>query len=340
MLRYAHVGLPKTGTTFLQNTFFPEHPEIHNIGKHRRPVDLPYHVRRLLFSDLVDKPEYIFDAAQIANQLDQEQRAVALSGTKRAFGLSSELLTNLVQGRLSLTERAIRLADVLGRDTRIIFFVREQRSWIKSLYATYVREGGLCISFEDFCFHLCFEDDVSAKANLFYDRIHRTYSEIFNPDNVLVLPYESMQADSQLVLNTMCNFLDVSEFMVNTAKRYHQRPSAQALGAMLALNRYWKFGLGGRRFTRFGGFRIPEAYDAYDVAPPAHQDQDKQKHQFMYSPEQNIIDRAHELNLDMPPLRLDIPDKSLEHLLSALAPHNQALELQTDLPLASYGYIT
>ena len=339
MITYLHIGLPKCGSTWFQTRFFPVHPELHHLGKAQRPLDLPFDIRSFLFSDLVDLPDYLFDLPARRRMMANYRSQAATKG-RRATGISMELLTNMVVGRMSLDERARRVIDVTGEDTRVIFFVRSQLEWMTSLYTTFVREGGLTLDFADWCFHACFERDVSFYANFLYDRIHESYAARVGAGNILTLPYESFAAAPQAAADAICDFLGGSHLETPGLGKLHARPSATALGAMLALNRKWRFALGGEPFRRPGGHRLIETYAQEGVAPPRYLQDWQQMHALMYRSEDEIIARARSEGLEPEPLGLDCPAPVKEALAIRLAPHNRRLEALTGLDLSALGYWT
>ncbi len=109
-----HVGLHKTGTTFLQRQVFPYIQDIH----------------------FVDKEESIrFD-------MKLEKNKINLISNE---DLSGDPWGGDVGDRFQIAQR---LKGAFP-DARIIVGTREKNSWIKSLYKNYVRKGGI-YDFDDF----------------------------------------------------------------------------------------------------------------------------------------------------------------------------------------------
>ena len=171
MIRYAHVGLPKCASTWLQCEFFPQHPQLLHLGKNNGDRIDSDAMRLFLHADVIDTPAYLYDAEAARALFDEAHRRATANDRTRAFGISMEGLTGAVLGRLDLDERARRVVAAMGDETRIVMLVRDPAEWIRSLYATFVREGGLTASFEEWTYHFVYERDVSPYANLLYDRI-------------------------------------------------------------------------------------------------------------------------------------------------------------------------
>ena len=339
MIKYAHVGLPKCGSTWLQTRFFPNHPELFHLGKFATPLGLPFVLRRLFFSDLIETSRYEFDATDYRKLFrDYHAQAEAEQG-KRAIGISLESINLLSIGRVDLDERAQRLLDIMGSDTRVIFLIREQCSWLTSLYCTLVKEGGLTLSFEDWCFYTCYERDYGLYANLLYDRIYQSYANRVGIENVLVLFFEEFSKDTTGSIAQFCDFVGVSRFGQVDASPVHQKADPETLGAMLALNRKWKFALGRDRFKRLGPHRLQEWYTEVCKIPlPDHFESDKQRHRIMYTAPENVRRIAQEECGSYESVDLTMPDSVKTDLHRLLAPHNRNLIQLSGLDLGRYGY--
>ncbi|MDU8909793.1 sulfotransferase [Aestuariicoccus sp. MJ-SS9] len=337
MISYLHIGLPKCGSTFLQHRYFPVHPELYHLGKSRRPMEMPFDMRLFLFSDLTDLPPYQYDGAARRRMIDAHRDKAERRGA-RAIGISMELLTNMVQGRLSLDDRAARAVGALGSGTRVVFMVREPLSWMTSLYATYVREGGLTQGFDEWCVHAVLDRDIGFYANFLFDRIHDSYAALVGGDNILTLPYETLRASPQGAADAISDFLGVTRLPLGNEGALHARPSPLALGAMLALNRHWCFALGGPHLRRLGGHRLPELYAQEGAPVPGYVAEATKRHQLMYRPEADILACARQEGLEIAPPDLTCPPALQARLTESLAPHMRRLADLTGLPLAGLGY--
>lgn len=339
MIKYAHVGLPKCGSTWLQSRYFPNHPQLFHLGKFATPLGLPFALRKLFFSDLVDTSGYQFEKIEYKTLFDQYIQQAEMDGGKKAIGISLETINLVTMGRVDLDERAQRLIDILGKDTRIIFFIREQCSWLISLYCTLVKEAGLTLSFEDWCFYVCYERDFGLYANLLYDRIYESYASRVGKDNVLVLPFEDFCKDTMGSTARISDFLNVSRIDDIDPTPIHQKADPETLGAMLALNRKWIFAFGRDRFKRLGGHLLKEWYtDVCKVEPPDYLDTDKQQHTIMYSAPDKIKEIAIAKCDSFEPVDLTIPDSIATELRRLLAPHNRNLQKLTGLDLEKRRY--
>ncbi len=102
MTVFVHVGYPKTGTTWLQKTVFPSHPEIN------------------------------FRPTVFVEWLEEITAADFGIHNKRAVVVSNE----------GLASDSLWLHSRLGKRAKIIIILREQVSMIESLYRQFVAEGG------------------------------------------------------------------------------------------------------------------------------------------------------------------------------------------------------
>lgn len=131
-----HPGLPKTGTTFLQNRLFGPHPEIALIGKpfteaakHYRLDDACRALSQLSSAGWEKARELTrrhFEAAlQDPRVFDPQQHSVVL--------LSHEGLLSPKYG-IPAQEVYRRVAETFGDAFEILLTIREQRSWMESFY--------------------------------------------------------------------------------------------------------------------------------------------------------------------------------------------------------------
>ena len=338
MIRYAHIGLPKCGSTWLQTRYFPDHPQFLHLGKFATPRNLPFWLRKLFFSDLIETSRYHFDKTEYRTLLDQYTRQAEVE-QKKAIGISIELATLQILGRVDLDERAQRIVDFMGKDTRIIFLIREQRSWLTSLYCTLLKEAGLTVSFADWCHYVTYERDYGIYVNMLYDCIYQSYADRVGKENVLVLKFEDFAESTQAAINLISEFLDVSHIEESDSSTVHKKADPETLGAMLALNRKWQYALSRNRLERIGGHRLKEWYtDICKIEIPEHIDKDARRHSIMYSDPDNVKALALAECGPSEPVDLTIPKSIATELNSMLAPHNRRFENLTGLKLEAGSY--
>jgi len=167
---YIHIGLHKTGTTFLQQEVFPKLKNVNYISKYNRQGSL--HLITTKFSK--DKIN-LFSEEHLTRQ------------------------NYLDDGQASMSEIAKRIHKLFP-EAKIILTLRNKDDWLKSLYNQYARTRGLK-SFEEWY------NDVFDKEDLNFEKFVKLLNDLF--DDVLVLEYELLKKDSDLFVKKICNFMNV-----------------------------------------------------------------------------------------------------------------------------------
>jgi len=182
-----HIGYHKTASSFLQQSLFGSAE-----AGFRRCVD----DRTLVNTQIAATNSFYTVEDWVTREVaDQAERASdqgltlvmsheRLSGYPASGGYDSKLIAD-------------RLGDCFP-GARILIVIREQRSFIRSMYSQYVTDGG-DQSLERFLEppepHL---RRVPGWDFLFleYDRLIAHYQSLFGSENVLVLPFEHLRADA------------------------------------------------------------------------------------------------------------------------------------------------
>lgn len=209
-----HIGLPKTGTTFLQHRVLAQAEGIDFIHRDRGPTELGLclSLRRLAHSPPMLAPLLRLDA----------RRRLAALRTKAAGLLVSDENISVHPRRFwhgagpSPEDLARRLAGFAAklptslRPLRIIIGIRRQDQWLASRYAESSRD------FAEFG-QADFDRRIAAIARspvlpgplgwLDFDRVQRTFATTFGSDNLLILPLERLVATPEPVFAELSRFL-------------------------------------------------------------------------------------------------------------------------------------
>jgi hypothetical protein len=295
-----HVGFSKTATTSLQDGLFSELSGVANLGKPFRDNDGAV---KVLFAPLLKlnfDDGLSYDAQATRNTI----RAVLAETCDKPTIVSSEGLSYFRHNDQLIV--AQRLREAFG-EARILFTIREQVSWLQSLYL-------------DDCGRFTLTDPASAFPQWYREEAARrnrgavqgadfyaliaSYRELFGVDNVSVLPLEMMTREPDVFAEKLSDVIN--------------KPAAELLAilgrlpsnnARLSMRRY-RFGLANyyffpaylRRFLP----RLPAAFHRYlDGGPSA---------------------------------RFIIPAPLVQDLRSRVAEGNRALAKIYDLKLEKYGY--
>ena len=181
-----HIGLPKTGATYLQK-WFAAHPQIA--------------YRDGGFAGF-QSPHAIAAAAAIAPDRRVRCRvtsAEVLSAPRPDAGGESAQVDYDRTGRASIAAEQARTCEMLAEifpSARILIVTRGFRAAILSGYSQFVRTGGC--------------EDIAAMLGpgprdypWSYDRLIEMYRRAFGADNVLVLPFELLRDDPERFLRTL-----------------------------------------------------------------------------------------------------------------------------------------
>lgn len=192
-----HVGLHKTGTTWVQQQIFQA-----GSNEHFR-----YSEDRTLLRGVWAQPDYgDFDPALARDQIMQ-----GLQGSPDfPVVLSDEILSGLpFHSRFGQGVIMERIAHTFPQ-AKILITVREQTSLIYSAYGHYLR-GGHTASLDNF---LATPKDKSAlvwrsildHSYYDYEHLHHLYARKFGAKNVMIAPMEWMIGDTQDFLVVMQKF--------------------------------------------------------------------------------------------------------------------------------------
>jgi len=205
-----HVGLPKTGTTWLQDHVFANRAL--GFWGPAQDEDTPKKQTktfgRLLYLDAQKRliGEDDFDAAAIRDQLANVIVPDGLVPVISNERLSGHVLSNAFDRPML----ARRIKDVFPQ-TRIFLTIREQRSMILSSYFQYLKYGGWN-SLGGFLNPPCDGRLPAMQLDVWnYDRLAQLYYSLFGRERVLILPYEMFVRDPAEYVGRICEFAGVGK---------------------------------------------------------------------------------------------------------------------------------
>jgi hypothetical protein len=204
-----HVGMARTGTTWLQKHVFANSPHLFTpADPSLPPMERAKQLGRRLCKDDKERlvSELDFDVAAFRRECD----AILVPASQRAVISSERLSGSVLSGGF---DRAIisRRIKAVFPNARILLVIREQRALLMSMYIQYLKYGGWHM-IEDFvdppsdgrlpCF---------TPSYLMYDRLISLYQESFGKANVLVLPYEMFASAVRDYVGEICTFAGIPE---------------------------------------------------------------------------------------------------------------------------------
>ena len=192
-----HIGYHKTATKFLQQELFDQRE-----AGFRRCVD----GRKMVNEDIVATNSFHTVSDAIRDSIQAQAEAAAADGL--ALVLSHERLSGYPgSGGYDSKLNADRLVACFP-GAKILVVIREQRSFIRSMYSQYITDGG-DQGIEDFLYppepHL---RRVPGWDFLFleYDRLIAHYQSLFGVSRVLALPYEFLRQDGDDFVRRIVHF--------------------------------------------------------------------------------------------------------------------------------------
>lgn len=193
-----HIGYHKTATSWLQDIYFPAHPELADWPQKSK-------LRRML----IEPHSLDFDPVAVREKLTPFISEAARE-KKRPLLSAEGLCGSPHNGGVLNKELADRL-HALFPDAKILAVIRRQPEMIASAYRQYIRAGGVC-QFDDYV-----NPPVKdAKLPLFrlenymYHKLLKYYAELFGHENVGVLIYEEFCQEPETFLNKLCAHFEVS----------------------------------------------------------------------------------------------------------------------------------
>ncbi|TXE18870.1 hypothetical protein ES692_05310 [Psychroserpens burtonensis] len=203
---YLHLGVHKTGSSFLQKEFFSEYKN------------------QILFidrSNLLEFKSYILHTDDFAFQsekaLDIFNSIVSNSESRDRVILSDEeFYGNPFMGVLDRKRNIDRLINVFGDSLHVLMFIRNQQSLLHSLYKQYVKTGGIA-NFSSFIsykrYPLFFNIDY-----LKYDKYLNYLKFKLGQSRIKVLLYEEFINNKQGILQ------EIDSFVKNEVSNYEFLP--------------------------------------------------------------------------------------------------------------------
>ena len=183
-----HLGFPKTGTTWLQNRYFPK-LDVNFIGK---AIYLSLDKDKIEF---MDQFHQLINSNHISNSLTNiiKKTSIYVKNENKHNLISSEaILGNIWWGMRDMHNNISIIKEIFQEDVKIFVTIRSQIKMIESLYKQYILEGGR-LSFSKFL-NLNNQLFINFDLNsLKYARYYKFLVNIFGRENVLFLPFELIQ---------------------------------------------------------------------------------------------------------------------------------------------------
>lgn len=260
---FVHIGLPKTGTTYLQQVIFKHHPDICYLGKNSGHEEVDKAI-----SLITRQSSATFPTEQVEKSLRQgletsQNRPALISEedfSRYAF-LDPELM-------------AFRLRSAIGEFTPI-YVIRNPIDWLQSMYFFRLENfqpdalrGG------DFWLEKNINNRKvgSDTADLFYGRVAAAYKKISGSGKILIVCYEELKKDRDAYLRKFSEVIGMSPEktieLADSAKKDRRRDKIR----LTEVQAQFMLGCIGLRFDDFPGFfkNVEAALARFPATDPAN----------------------------------------------------------------------
>jgi len=198
-----HIGYHKTGSSWLQQCYFRQHPEIALLSNSEQPWEDSF------LSYLIATPDTDFDPETAKELLAERVREAgdALAARKVLLISAERLSGHPFSGGYDNVRIARRIAAAFI-DAKVICVVRNQRDMISSVYKQLVFEG-YPGTLDQLMKLRSWKTTAFNPAYFEYDKLILQYLRLFGEDRVCVFQYELMRQELDAFLGRLCRFLSI-----------------------------------------------------------------------------------------------------------------------------------
>ncbi len=333
--RYVHIGFPKSASSSLQNFYFAIHPECFHLGLGFESKGNSYSdegVEQVSEVDLRLKKQFLWDVDASTKLLKPGFRHAEQEKYK-AVGLSNEFLSFALGNEVDTADKARRIHQLFGPDTVIIIIIREQFSFLKSLYLELLK-GGYGGTYRKYLEYTYLYQVRSWCSDICYDNIFQCYSDLFGKNNVCILPFEELKSNSGAFLSKIANALGIEDNISELKKVNSQSESLSWYEQLRRYNERFPREFGTRFFEPFNMNRMRSYFhNELNVAVP----HDRLADDMLRIP---IAQAAQKINEISPigDIDLNVPENLKNLFTEMFAASNKRLEMATGLKLGEFGY--
>jgi len=205
-MKFIHIGHHKTGSTFFQNKVMPK-IEIFKLPSAKKANGETNQEFKQAWIDLVTQSDLNFDFNRIKKEFNKLDYNCLSNEAFLGYGSLESGACNLIK------HSAKRLFKLFG-ETKILLVIRNQETWVKSLYFDDIEYGYTC-NFKKWI-------EIKKQRNQLdwckYSKIIKVYSEIFGSKNIHVLLFENL-FNKKKNIKTLFSFFKQFGVDENTLKK-------------------------------------------------------------------------------------------------------------------------
>jgi len=212
-----HVGLPKTGSTFLQNFFFQNLDGFCYFSPHRvwdSNLNWVFEINKNEEATVLKESFLSFKTTKTnayfeSSRYVQETKSF-FSGIKQKKIISSEGLVGFSLSPLRNNLNNARFLKKISKNAKIIFIFRQQANYCESIYKQ------LIFTEDRYDKFLSFNDIYGVKkgggalvafSELDWFQLYSNYCYLFGKANVLALPYEYLLSDPRGYISSLERYI-------------------------------------------------------------------------------------------------------------------------------------
>lgn len=276
-IKYVHIGMPKNLSTTLQRDFFSKHSQIMHLG-----VGLGSNIDYISPEISVacenhfqysKKFSYKKAKDNIKKAFEKQFKIFYQDSHYKACGISLELLSfTFTTDQIDIEDKAERVFNVFGKDTKIIIIIRQQFKLVESLYKEAIKIG-FYGSFQDYLEYIYYSRDRNFIFDFNYNYLFDLYSSYFGKENIVMLPIENFrnksgalikENDQYLLTQALSRVLGV-DYLKEQLAHYNKPLSNTELYAMMKLNRQNIHGIGNSAYSTATNFHRLKDYFSYEL---------------------------------------------------------------------------
>jgi hypothetical protein len=229
---FVHVGLHKTGTTFLQEEIFSK---LNNVNYIHQPRTF---LQKDIYSNIPKVRVSFFQPEKTLGDTTEFEPSISSDKINiiSRESLSGAPSVGYIDGDVRYT-----IADRIKKyypDSKIIVGLREKKSWLNSSYGQYVKSGGT-YSYNDW-FEKVFDDKY-----LDFDGYINYLEKLF--DDVYVYKLEELKSNPKGFVKKLCDFMevDIPDYKI---KIHNKGFNERQMRLARFLNRFYRSQLNPRGF--------------------------------------------------------------------------------------------
>lgn len=246
---FIHIGMPRTGTTFLQSKIFPKIEGVEFVGP-------PFTQFGNAFNELLYADDSLYDEEKVIDELK------AFKGKKLIISNENFIGQSIYLNHINRTNIAKRLKNIFP-EARIILYLRNQIDLLKSLYSISVLWGEYktfeqfiylhsdSYSYADFTNHKKIEDINFGRFRTYssyehgqgyiYNDLIRLYKNLF--PKVEILLYEDFEHNPFFIAKKMESLFNVSfnkdlHDLFSSKEKVHKSINAKQIKWLSKLNAF------------------------------------------------------------------------------------------------------